>query len=103
MNILEVLSIKIPRTPFGQGYEVPLKDILLSNQMLEQGCPVQDETECPPLFQTRLISRDVLSEIVEAWSRLEDGVPLKPFKTEKRAGTTGWKKKNVGREPDATC
>ena len=23
--------------------------------------------------------------------------------TEKRAGTTGWKKKNAGRNPDATC
>ncbi|HEY5174716.1 MAG TPA: hypothetical protein VII95_04025 [Terriglobales bacterium] len=71
MNILEVLSVQIPCTPYGQFYEVPLKDILLSHQMLEQGCPVPDETECPPLFQTRLVSRDVLSDFVEAWSRLE--------------------------------
>jgi hypothetical protein len=28
---------------------------------------------------------------------------LKLFKTKKRAGTTGWKKKNAGRSPDATC
>lgn len=73
MNILEVLSIRIPYTTCGQFYEVPLNDILLSYQMLEQGCPVQDETECPPLFQTRLFSRDVLSDFAKAWSRLENG------------------------------
>lgn len=74
MNILEVLSVQIPCTPCGQFYEVPLNDILLSHQMLEQGCPVQDERECPPLFQTRLVDRDVLNDFVEAWSRLEDTV-----------------------------
>jgi hypothetical protein len=73
MNILEVLSVQISRIPSG-FYEVPLSDILLSHQMLEQGCPVQDETECPPLFQTRLISREVLNEFVKAWSRLEASV-----------------------------
>jgi hypothetical protein len=71
MNILEVLSVRIPHAAWGQFYEVPLSDILLSHQMLEQGCPVQDETECPPRFQTRLVSPDVLSDFVEAWSRLE--------------------------------
>jgi hypothetical protein len=73
MNILEVLSVQIPRVPSG-FYEVPLNDILLSHQMLELGCPVQDETECPPLFQTRLISREVLDDFVKAWSRLDASV-----------------------------
>lgn len=74
MNILEVLSVHIPRGPSGEFYEVPLNDILLSHQMLEQGCPVQDETECPPLFQTRIIGRDILDDFVKAWSRLDASV-----------------------------
>jgi hypothetical protein len=74
MNILEVLSVHIPSDPSGESYEVPLNDILLSHQLLEQGCPVEAETECPPLFQTRLINLDVLNDFVKAWSRLEASV-----------------------------
>lgn len=62
MNILEALSIRLPCTACGQFYDVPLNDILISNQMLEQGCPLNDETECPPVFQTRLVGREVLGE-----------------------------------------
>jgi hypothetical protein len=74
MNIVEALSIRIPCTVCGQFYEVPLTDILLSYRMLEQGCPVPDETECPPLFQMRLIPREVLHDFVKAWQRLEKSV-----------------------------
>lgn len=74
MNIVEALSIRIPCTVCGQFYEVPLTDILLSYRMLEQGCPVPDETECPPLFQTTLIPREVLHDFVKAWQRLEKSV-----------------------------
>ena len=74
MNILEALSVRIPCTACEQFYEVPLNDILLSHEMLEQGCPVHDETECPPVFQTRLIPRDVLNDFVKAWQRLEENV-----------------------------
>lgn len=74
MNIVELLYVRMPLQPPGEFYEVPLSDILLSHQMLEQGCPAQDETECPPLFQTRLIDRDVLNDFVKAWSRLEASV-----------------------------
>lgn len=74
MNIVEALSIRIPCTVCGQFYEVPLTDVLLSYRMLEQGCPVPDETECPPLFQTRLIPREVLHDFVKAWRRVEESV-----------------------------
>ena len=74
MNILEVLSVQMPCTSGRRLYEVPLNDILLSHQMLEEGCPIQDETECPPLFQTRLISREVLDDFVKVWSRLDASV-----------------------------
>jgi hypothetical protein len=76
MDIVEALSIRIPCTVCGQFYEVPLSDILLSHRMLEQGCPVPDETECPPLFQTRLIPREVPHDFVKAWQRLEKSVHM---------------------------
>jgi hypothetical protein len=74
MNILEALSVRIPCTACEQFYEVPLNDILLSHEMLEQGCPVHDETECPPVFQIRLIPRNVLNDFVKAWQRLEENI-----------------------------
>lgn len=74
MNILEVLSVQMPCTSGRTSYEVPLNDILLSHQMVEEGCPIQDETECPALFQTRLISREVLDDFVKVWSRLDASV-----------------------------
>jgi hypothetical protein len=74
MNIMEVLAVQMPCTSGRRVYEVPLNDVLLSHQMLEEGCPIQDETECPPLFQTRLISREVLDDFVKAWSRLDASV-----------------------------
>ncbi len=74
MNILEAISVRIPCTVCGRFYEVPLSDILLSYRMLEQGCPVPEETECPPLFQTRLVPREVLRDFVKAWQQLENSV-----------------------------
>ena len=74
MNIAEALSVRIPCTVCGEFYEVPLTDILLSYRMLEQACQVPDETECPPLFQARLIPREVLHNFVKAWQRLEKSV-----------------------------
>jgi len=74
MNILEALSVRIPCTACERFYEVPLTDILLPHQMLAQGCPVHDETECPPVFQIRLIPRDVLNDFVKAWQQLEESV-----------------------------
>ena len=71
---MEALSIRIPCTVGGRFYEVPLTDILLSYRMLEQRCPLPDETECPPLFQTRLIPREVLHDFVKARQRLEERV-----------------------------
>jgi hypothetical protein len=74
MNIFEAVSVRIPCKVCSQHYEVPLSDILLSNRMLKEGCPVREESECPPLFQTRLISPEILQELVVAWNRLENNV-----------------------------
>ena len=41
MDILEVVGIEIPCRNCGGRYEVSLKKIALSEQMLHDGCPVR--------------------------------------------------------------
>jgi hypothetical protein len=72
MNILDAVAISLPCRSCGDNYRVPLKDVLLSHRMLHQGCPVSQETECPPLFQSRLFKRKDIEELQRAWSRLEN-------------------------------
>ncbi len=47
MDILEAVEVELP---CGGLYEVTLKQILLSQQMIHEGCPVPADyaTECPP-------------------------------------------------------
>ena len=49
MDILEIVAIEIPCSACGGRYEVTLKQIALSQQLLHEGCPVQVVDECPPL------------------------------------------------------
>ena len=46
MDILEIVAIEIPCSARGGRYEVTLKQIALSQQMLHEGCPVQVVDEC---------------------------------------------------------
>jgi hypothetical protein len=47
MDILESVAIEVPCSACGGRYEVTLKQIALSQQMLHEGCPVQVVDECP--------------------------------------------------------
>ena len=71
MDILSLAAIRLQCFKCGGSYLVPLRDILLSHQILHDGCPVAAETECPPVFQSRLASRWAINAIDEAWRRLE--------------------------------
>ncbi len=72
MDILEKLAIEIPCSACGGRYDVTLKQILLSQQMLHEGCPIQVVDECPPLAYSGLVDRDVIQELQAVWARLED-------------------------------
>ena len=52
---------------------MPLRDIVLSHGMLHEGCPVSEETECPPLAQSKLIGFRLLEDLQHVWERLEEG------------------------------
>ena len=71
-DILEVVSIEIPCRTCGGRYEVTLKQVALSQQMLHDGCPVQVETECPPLAYSGLVDQELVQELQRVWVRLEE-------------------------------
>ena len=71
MDILDMVGIEVPCRSCGGRYEVSLKKISLSQQMLHDGCPVQAETDCPPLFLSGFVDRELAQDLQELWSRLE--------------------------------
>jgi len=72
MDILEMVAIEIPCTACGGRYEVTLKQVLLSQEMLHEGCPVQVESECPPLAYSGVVDQEVVEELQRIWARLEE-------------------------------
>ncbi|HEU5412790.1 MAG TPA: hypothetical protein VFW31_03490 [Candidatus Angelobacter sp.] len=71
MDILSLAAIRLQCSQCGEPYLVPLRDIALSHQVMHEGCPVAEETECPPLFQSRLASEWAVKTLDQAWRRLE--------------------------------
>jgi hypothetical protein len=71
MNILEMVAIEIPCSACGGRYEVTLKQVALSQEMMHEGCPMQVESECPPLAYSGLVDQEVVQELQRIWARLE--------------------------------
>ena len=72
MEILEAVAIAIPCAACGGRYEVTLKQVLLSQEMLHKGCPVQSVDECPPLSYSGLVDPEVIRDLQGVWARLEE-------------------------------
>ena len=73
VDILEILAIDIPCSASGGGrYEVTLKQVALSQEMLYEGCPVQVENERPPLAYSGLVDQELVQELQSVWMRLEE-------------------------------
>jgi len=70
-DILESVAIAIPCRACGRSYEVTLKQVALSHQMIHDGCPVRAETECPPLYYAPLVDPGLAKGLEEVWGRLE--------------------------------
>jgi hypothetical protein len=71
MDILDVIAIEVPCQACGGRYEITLRQIALSQRMMHDGCPVRAETECPPLFYSGFVDRDLARDIQQVWTRLE--------------------------------
>jgi hypothetical protein len=72
MDILEKLAIEMPCGACGGRYDVTLKQILLSQTMLHEGCPVQVVEECPPAAYSGLVDGEIIRELQRVWARLEE-------------------------------
>lgn len=73
MDILSFVGIQLKCLQCGEPYDVPLRDVLLSHEMImHHGCPVfPEETECPPVVESRLFPREEVEALDAAWRRLE--------------------------------
>lgn len=67
MDILDNAAIRLLCRSCDQYYDVPLRDIVLSHEVVHCGCPVPHETECPPVFQVRICDNKVLERLQSAW------------------------------------
>jgi len=72
MDILDKVAIEIPCAACGGRYELSLKQVMLSQEMIHEGCPVQDDRECPPLAYSDLVDEETLRELQRVWARLEE-------------------------------
>ncbi len=70
IDILQYVSVSVPCPTCGQHYDVPLRQVLLSQQMLHAGCPVAAETECPQVTYAVLANEAILDEFQRSWARL---------------------------------
>ena len=71
MDILEIVAIEIPCSACG-GYEVTLKEIALSQQMVHGGFPVQVVDECPPLAYSGLVDPELVREFPKVCVRHDE-------------------------------
>lgn len=55
---------------------MPLRDVLLSYTVVRCGCPVSNETECPPVFQIRLFNQEPIIALSKAWEQLAERARL---------------------------
>ncbi|MGA7784500.1 MAG: hypothetical protein WB997_07645 [Candidatus Acidiferrales bacterium] len=49
-----------------------LKQIALSQEMMHEGCPIQVESECPPLAYFGIVDQELVMELQRVWVRLEE-------------------------------
>lgn len=67
MNITDAIGIRLSCKACGQAYEVPLRDILMSHDLLEhEGSPISQDAECPPIAQVLLADDKDIADLLSA-------------------------------------
>lgn len=72
LDLLQHLAVRVPCGACGHRYDVSLRQVLLSQDMLHDGCPVCAETECSPLTYAALANEEALRDFARSWGRLRD-------------------------------
>ncbi len=70
LDLLQQIAVSVPCAACGQHYRISLRDVLMSQDMLHEGCPACHETECLPLTYAALAEEAALREFEQSWSRL---------------------------------
>ena len=70
LDLLQQIAVSVPCASCGQHYNITLRDVLMSQDMLHEGCPVCHETECLPLTYAALADEAALRDFEQSWSRL---------------------------------
>lgn len=72
MDILSEVAVKLGCDACGQRYEITLRQILLYQEALHEGCPARFDSECPPVVYAPLLERKPIEEFLRAWEHLAD-------------------------------
>lgn len=79
LDLLRRVAVRVPCPQCAGHYGVTLRQILLAQQLVHQGCPARHEPECPPVIYAGLADKDALEEFSECWWRLVDRVQSAGF------------------------
>lgn len=66
-DILQHVAVSVPCGACGQHYDVTLRQVLLSQEMLHEGCPASSEPECPQLTYASLANETALRALERSW------------------------------------
>ena len=77
LDILDAAAIELECVACGGRYVIPLRQVLVSRQMLHDGCPVPNQftNECPPLYYSDLVESELILELERIWLLLEERAP----------------------------
>jgi hypothetical protein len=70
LDLLQHVGVLVPCATCGQHYTVNLRDVLASQEMIHEGCPVCREPACQPLSYAALADEGAAREFERAWIQL---------------------------------
>lgn len=79
VDILQHIAVTVPCATCGEHYEVTLRQVLVSHQLLHHGCQTDDDTECPPLTYAALGNESAIRDLARSWDRVVQDVRATGF------------------------
>jgi hypothetical protein len=79
LDLLQHVAVLVPCAACGQHYPVSLRDVVTSQDMMHEGCPVYHETDCLPLTYAALADASAVREFDQTWRRLREKVQAAGF------------------------
>lgn len=79
LDLLQHVAVRVPCLSCGQHYSVSLRHVLMSQDVVQEGCPACHETACLPLTYAALADEATLREFEQSWTRLSHAVQTAGF------------------------